>query len=84
MAGPRRLSPKKMQIACDRFNAKHSVGDTIGVWPGAIGMGTLHVVRIVEPGAHVLSGHTAVVQVSGGHGCIALTHVVDMRGAEKW
>jgi hypothetical protein len=67
-------SVARMQAQCDAFNAKHKVGDTIHVWPGTFIVPPVPR-QITEPGAHVLSGHTAVVQVAGGRGCIALSHV---------
>lgn len=60
---------------CEHFNVAHPVGSTIRVWPGAMHDGPGTLVTIIMPGAYVLSGHTAVVQVNGGHGCIALDHV---------
>jgi hypothetical protein len=65
---------KQMQAACARFNADHPIGSSIKVRPGAF-VGPLQTVEIVRPGAYILGGHTPVVQVTGGHGCIALTHV---------
>ena len=64
-----------LTVACERFNDAHKFGQTIKVWPGAIGAGEPREVKICMPGAYVLGGHTAVVQVTGGHGCIALDHV---------
>jgi hypothetical protein len=69
----------EMVLACERFNEAHKVNSEILVYPGAFGKGAPVKVMIVMPGAYVLRGHTAVVQVSGGHGCIALTHVVAVR-----
>lgn len=66
-----------MVLACERFNEAHEVNSEILVYPGAFGNGAPVKVRIVMPGAYVLSGHTAVVQVTGGYGCIALSHVVE-------
>ncbi len=71
---PKHLSPAAMQRAVDQFNARYKVGDSIRCWPGARD-GDPVARTIVEPGAHILGGHTPVVQVSGGGGCIALTHV---------
>ncbi len=71
-------STANLTRAVEAFNRKHPVGSEIRVWPGVVGVGPGTVVTIVEPGARVLSGHTAVVQVSGGHGCIALSHVKPM------
>lgn len=78
----RRLRPtqKQMQAECDDFNAKHPIGTLIWVFPGDV-RGRLAEVNVVEPGAYILYGHTAVVQVSGRHGCIALTHVYDAPSA---
>lgn len=70
----RKPSLKKMQAQCDRFNAGFKVGDEIRVWSG-LREGEGRLVQVREPGAYVLSGHTPVVQVAGGGGCIALTHV---------
>jgi hypothetical protein len=64
------------QSECDDFNAMHPVGSQIRVWPGAVNAAPPVTVTIVEPRAYVLGGHTAVVQVTGGHGCITLTHVM--------
>lgn len=70
---PRPRSLAHMQAQCDAFNVKHAVGSTILVWPGAI-KGEPVSVEIRYPAA-VLGGHTPVVYVTGGHGCIALSHV---------
>lgn len=83
----RRIKPtaKQMQTAVDAFNAAHKVGETIRVFPGDA-LGRLDEVQVCEPGAYVLSGHTPVVQVTGGtradgspasYGCIALSHVYE-------
>jgi hypothetical protein len=72
--GLRRPALDKMQRECIAFNEAFRIGAPISVYPGAVG-GPLAEVSIVAPGAHVLGGHTAVVQVGGRHGCIALTHV---------
>ena len=68
-----------LQWTCDRFNQQHKVGTTIRAHPGPLDTPTVEM-KIIAPGAYVLSGHTAVVQVSGGYGCIALSHVVWDRG----
>jgi hypothetical protein len=62
-----------MSLQCEAFNAAHPVGSTIRVWPGER-RGDPVEVEVRYP-AQVLSGHTPVVYVTGGHGCIALTHV---------
>ena len=63
------------EYRCDEFNAAFPVGSEIAVWPGAVRGSLPVIVSVVEPGAYMLGGHTAVVHVSGGYGCIALTHV---------
>lgn len=66
-------STRQKQAVCDRFNASFAVGDTIRVWTGP--REDEPVVRKVRHPAVVLSGHTPVVYVEGGGGCVALTHV---------
>jgi hypothetical protein len=68
----RRQSPAEMQAACDAFNAKHAVGDTITVFTGPIGENPREA-QVRYP-AEIMGGHTAVVYTSIG-GCVALTHV---------
>lgn len=63
-----------MQRQVDSFNAAHKVGDTVRVWTGQR-EGEPKERTIREPGAVILSGHTPVVYVAGGGGCVALTHV---------
>jgi len=67
-----RPNPKQMQIAVDRFNAKHAVGDTVRFWTGPR-EGAPKEGRIRFE-AQVMGGHTAVVYVEGV-GSIALSHV---------
>lgn len=80
MGGKAKRGTKVLQDTYDRFNRLFATSAAIDVWPGARtdrDGRPLDPVRVavVEPGAYVMGGHTAVVQVSGGHGCIALTHV---------
>lgn len=63
----------RMQAKCERFNQTYKVGDEIVVYFGLKGENP-QTVRIRHP-AQVLSGHTPVVYVDGGRGCVALTHV---------
>lgn len=72
---PKRMTSIQMKAAVEKFNRTHAIGDTIHFRP-VHGESHTREVTITAPGAHVLSGHTAVVQVSGGHGCVALSHVV--------
>lgn len=74
MATPR-LSPAKLQAACDKFNATYPIGTTMHAWTGAMGEGEPKVGQIREPGAYVMSGHSAVVHMDGVRGCVSLTHV---------
>ncbi|MEJ0047064.1 MAG: helix-turn-helix domain-containing protein [Rhodospirillales bacterium] len=67
------LATKEMQAACDIFNIGNPIGAAVLVW------------RYVKEGpgepavttgpAFILFGHTAVVHVTGGRGCVALSHV---------
>lgn len=67
-----------MQVECDRFNAAHPIGSEIVVLTGPReGEPSKRIVR--APGAIILSGHTPVVYISGGGGCVALTHVSGWR-----
>jgi len=70
----RRPAPAALQKACDEFNERHPIGAAIIFWRGRAGDGPGTAGTVTAPGAYVLGGHTAVVQVGGG--CIALTHVV--------
>ena len=70
---PAHKSAEQMQRDCDRFNAKHAVGSEIRVWTGPREGYPKR--RIISGEATVLGGHTPVVYVTGGGGCIALTHV---------
>jgi hypothetical protein len=63
-----------MTAACALFNKLNPIGSKVRVWSGRVHDGPGKVVDVVSPGAYVMGGHTAVVQVSGGDGCIALTH----------
>jgi hypothetical protein len=70
---PCRRSLMKMQAACDAFNAEFPVGSPVHAYPGTLDDQGVDV-EIRYP-ATVLSGHTAVAWVTGGHGCVALTHI---------
>jgi hypothetical protein len=70
---------RKMLRICDDFSAAHPISSTIKVWPGAINEKP-PVEVIVQSEAQILGGHTPVVYVSGGHGCIVLNHVMKEGG----
>lgn len=67
-------SPGRMKAQCDAFNADHPPGTEIRVFPGGLNDAS-RIALVAVPGAYVLGGHTAVVQIMGGGGCIALSHV---------
>ena len=69
-------APKVLQQLVDDFNRANPIGTRLRIWPGRMGEGDGELVQVVAPGAYVLGGHSAVVQVSGGHGCVALTHAL--------
>lgn len=69
----RQPTTEQMQAQCDAFNAAHPVGSPIEVWTGLI-EGAPKAAKVREP-AQILSGHTAVVYIDVGRGCVALTHV---------
>jgi hypothetical protein len=70
---PKRPTEKQMQRDCDDFNAAHAIGQTLKVWSGP--REGAPVEREMSGPAYILGGHTAVVPVRGGGGCIALSHV---------
>ncbi len=64
---------KREQQKVDAFNEEHSVGTRVRFWTGLReGEGKEGETRSM---AQVLSGHTAVVWITGHAGCVALTHV---------
>jgi hypothetical protein len=75
-----RPTPRQMRATVDRFNRAHKPGDTIRFRP-VHGESHSREVQIREPGAVLLEGHTPVVYVTGGHGCVAISHVVEKIGA---
>jgi hypothetical protein len=72
----KRPSAAELQSACDAFNREHPIGSRIRVCAGPIGTDVKDV-EVRDPGAIVLGGHTPVVYVTGGAGCIALSHVLE-------
>ena len=62
------------QSAVDEFNSANHVGTLVRYWRG-VHEGAPSGVGRTRTLAEVLSGHTAVVWISGTSGCIALTHV---------
>ena len=71
---PRRKALATMRHDCAEFNARHPIGSPLLAW-FATRDDPPTPVEVIEPGATVLNGHTAVVWVTGGRGCVALTHV---------
>ncbi|MER9421289.1 hypothetical protein NKI88_02360 [Mesorhizobium sp. M0317] len=72
---PKQQTPEQMQAACDAFNATYAVGNVIECWTGP--REGRPVEREIRHPACVLGGHTPVVYIAGGGGCVALTHVAD-------
>ena len=68
-----RQTPAQMKRAVDKFNKAVPVGTLLRVWKGAKAGSPTTEARVEQPGAFILSGHTAVVKIPGD--CIALTHV---------
>lgn len=70
---PKLRTVAEMEAECDRFNKRFAVGEPVKCWTGP-GEGA-PVERKVRFPAQILSGHTTVVYIEGGGGCVALTHV---------
>lgn len=71
-------TPKREQRAVDQFNKRYPVGTKVRYWTFLReGAGAEGETRSV---AQLLSGHTAVVWVTGHPACIALTHVEPVMG----
>lgn len=68
-----RPNPKQMKAQVDLFNARHKAGAVLQVWTG-VREGEGKAAVLVEPGASILSGHTAVAWFRG-IGCVALSNV---------
>lgn len=63
----------KVQKEVDAFNAAHPVGTRVRFWTGLReGEGKVSTTR---SDAQALSGHTAVVWLTGVSGCVSLSHV---------
>jgi hypothetical protein len=71
--GPARVQRDFTKLI-DDFNATYPVGSSILVHTGTLQDPAVEV-EVRDP-AQVLGGHTPVVYVTGGKGCVALTHVV--------
>lgn len=70
-----RRNATSLKRQCEAFNSSHPIGSTVRCWKGLRGDGPGYIGQVREPGAYVLSGHTAVVHLTGVSGCIAVTHV---------
>lgn len=75
MPMPPRPNLKKMTTDCAKFNARYPVGAVIQCWTGPIEGKPVE--RIVRLPAQIMGGHSAVVYVEGGGGCVLLSHVAD-------
>lgn len=66
----RQQSVARLQARCDAFNQNNPIGSAVKFYP-VIG-GPAFRLRTTASQAWVLSGHTAVVQLDGESGCVAL------------
>lgn len=76
-------SSKPQLAAVERWNGIHPVGVLVKAYRGLIGDEEHAVTGRTRTRAELLSGHTAVVWVTGCSGCIALSHVVLLDDAER-
>jgi hypothetical protein len=64
---------RREQRRVDEWNDRYPVGTPVEFWSGAReGQGTR---SRTSSAAVMLSGHSAVVQIEGVRGCVALSHV---------
>lgn len=77
-----RPSLEQIERQVELFNKAFAIGDVILVHP-VYGEPETVERTIVAPGAHVMGGHSAVVQVSGGGGCWGLRHVAGKKPAKS-
>lgn len=71
----KRLTEKQLQNKCDSFNAKCEIGDVVSL---LLDSGdTVNTVTISA--AQVLSGHSAVVWLSGVRGCYLIDRVTILK-----
>lgn len=73
----RRPNPKKLQAACDAFNARHPVGAEVAV---RLDSGQAMITK-TRSRAEVLSGHSAVIWLEGVTGCYLLDRVSPIAAA---
>ena len=69
----KRPTQAQMQKAVAQFNHATPIGAIVQYWPGAKEGRRLEG-TVTDPGAYILGGHTAVVQIEGA-GCVALSHI---------
>lgn len=71
MSNYRKPDIKKLQAACDKFNAVHQVGAAVTV---LLDDGEVRE-TVTTSEAQVLSGHSAVIWLKGIRGCYELARV---------
>lgn len=75
MSSYRKPDAKKLQAACDKFNAAHQVGAAVSV---QLDGGEIRE-TVTTSEAQVLSGHTAVIWLDGVSGCYDLERVTPLK-----
>lgn len=75
MSGYRKPDAKKLQAACDAFNAKCPVGGRVSV---ALDNAAAPLETITTSEASVMSGHSAVIWLKGVSGCYLLDRVTPL------
>jgi hypothetical protein len=76
MPAVKRLSVKKLQAACDRFNATCAVGDAVFVKLDGVDVPFQTRTKSV---AQILSGHSAVIWLENVSGCYLLDRVTKIQ-----
>lgn len=75
-------SPVAERRAVEKWNKNHPIGTLVRYWRGELSgapSGTGRTRSLAE----VLGGHTAVVWIEGCRGCVALSHVEVVTGAQE-
>ena len=66
----RQPAPRSPQEAVDRWNNEHGIGTLVQFWP--VRNRLEYQICRTTSAAWLLSGHTAVVMITGVRGCVAL------------